>query len=63
MTEHHDEQYWFNTRTGRVERGNQSIASELLGPFATEAEAARATDKLQENARRWAEEDAENEDS
>lgn len=50
-------EYWFNTRTGKVEYGKQSIDSELLGPFATEAEASRALDKLQENAKKWADED------
>lgn len=57
MTRDHD-QYWFNTRTGEVEHGKQSLATDLLGPFATEAEAAKAPERLQENARRWAEEDA-----
>ncbi|MGO2110821.1 MAG: SPOR domain-containing protein [Pseudoclavibacter sp.] len=55
-------EYWYNSRTGEVEQGKQSLASDLIGPFATHAEAARAPDKLQENARRWAEEDAENDD-
>lgn len=63
MTDHEHDQYWYNTRTGQVEHGKQSIASELLGPFPTEAEAARANEKLQENARKWAEEDAEEENS
>ena len=62
MTTHHD-QYWFNTRTGQVEHGAQSLASDLVGPFATEAEAARAPEKLQENARKWAEEEAAEENS
>ena len=55
-------EYWYNVHTGEVERGKQSIASELLGPFATEAEAKRAPEKLQENARKWAEEDAAEDD-
>ena len=57
MTEHRTE-FWYNSRTGQVEAGQQSLTSELIGPFATEAEAARAPEKLQENARKWAEEDA-----
>ena len=32
-------EYWYNTRTGEVEEGKQSIATELVGPFATQAEA------------------------
>ncbi|GGA58031.1 hypothetical protein GCM10011490_04870 [Pseudoclavibacter endophyticus] len=66
MTEQHDREtstsYWYNTRTGEVEHGKQSIASDLVGPFATAAEASRAPERLQENARRWAEEEAENDD-
>lgn len=50
-------EYWYNERTGEVERGKQSIATDLIGPFATEAEAARAPQKLQENAQKWAEEE------
>lgn len=58
MTEKREDEFWYNTRTGEVEQGKQSIASERLGPFPTAAEAARANDRLAENARRWAEEDA-----
>lgn len=58
MTDTREDEFWFNTRTGEVEKGKQSIASERLGPFATEAEAARANEKLAENARKWAEEEA-----
>lgn len=60
MSDH--DSYWFNTRTGQVEHGKQSLASDLLGPFATEAEAARAPERLQENARKWAEEEAAEDD-
>ncbi|MBO1901896.1 methionine aminopeptidase [Leucobacter weissii] len=52
------EQYWFNTRTGAVEEGPQSLAQERLGPFATREEAERANEIVAERARRWAEEDA-----
>ncbi|MGK2854842.1 MAG: SPOR domain-containing protein [Microbacteriaceae bacterium] len=51
-------QYWYNRRTGVVEEGRQSLASELIGPFATRAEAERALEKLRENAAKWAAEDA-----
>jgi hypothetical protein len=57
MTEQQRE-FWFNSRTGEVEEGKQSISSERLGPFNTPEEAAHANDKLAENARKWAEEDA-----
>ncbi len=51
-------QYWYNRRTGVVEEGRQSLASELIGPFATRAEAELALEKLRENAEKWAAEDA-----
>ena len=52
------ESYWFNTRTGEVEEGPQSLAPERLGPFATREEAARANEIVAERARKWAEEEA-----
>lgn len=58
MTDKHEDEFWFNTRTGEVEKGKQSISSERLGPFPTAETAARANEKLAENARKWAEEDA-----
>lgn len=58
MADTRDDEYWFNTRTGKVERGKQSLATDRLGPFPTAAEAARANEKLAENARKWAEEEA-----
>jgi uncharacterized protein YfcZ (UPF0381/DUF406 family) len=51
-------QYWYNRRTELVEEGRQSLASELIGPFATRGEAERALEKLRENAAKWAAEDA-----
>lgn len=62
MTRDAQHEFWYNTRTGEVEAGKQSVATELVGPFATEAEAARAPERLAENARRWAEEEAAEED-
>lgn len=55
------ETYWFNTRTGEVEDGPQSLSVDRLGPFSTREEAARANEIVAERARKWAEEDA-NED-
>ena len=51
-------EYWYNTRTGEVEKGKQSLATDLIGPFETEAEAQRGPEKLQQNAQKWAEEEA-----
>ena len=52
------ETFWFNTRTGQVENGPQSLSVDRLGPFATAEEAARANEIVAERARKWAEEDA-----
>jgi hypothetical protein len=50
-------EWWYNTRTGQVEEGAQSIGSHRDGPFATRAEAERAPQIIAERARRWAEEE------
>lgn len=52
-----DDQWWYNTRTGQVEHGMVSPAPDRAGPFATEAEAAKAPERIRENSRRWAEDD------
>lgn len=36
------EQYYFNTRTGRVERGKQSGWQDRMGPYASAGEARKA---------------------
>ncbi|HAM27754.1 MAG TPA: methionine aminopeptidase [Microbacteriaceae bacterium] len=53
-------EWYYNIRTGEVEEGRQSLASELDGPFATREDAARAPEIIAERARKWAEEDAAN---
>jgi|1185.fasta_scaffold894699_2 hypothetical protein len=50
--------WWYNSRTGQVERGPQSNALDRVGPFATEEEARHAPEKLRENSQRWAAEEA-----
>lgn len=50
-------QYWYNIGSGRVEKGPQSDWSKLLGPYATEAEAATAMEKVQARNEAWDEED------
>lgn len=49
--------YWFNTRTGAVEEGPQSLSIARVGPFKTREEAERATEIIEERARRIREED------
>lgn len=35
-------EFFYNTRTGQVEEGRQSVATELMGPYTTREEASRA---------------------
>lgn len=51
------ETYWYNTRTGEVEEGPQSLSIDRIGPFPTRAEAERAPEVVAERAKKWAEED------
>lgn len=46
-------QYWFNTHTGQVEVGKQSIALYRLGPFASREEAERAPQIIADRAAEW----------
>lgn len=57
MTLTQDVGYWFNTQTGSVEFGPQSLSLERIGPFATRAEAERGLDIVAERARLLREED------
>ncbi|GGE87908.1 SPOR domain-containing protein [Mycetocola zhadangensis] len=57
MAEDPSKQYWYNMKTGQVERGYQSPSVDRAGPFATEAEATHALDKMRANSRKWAEEE------
>lgn len=50
--------WWYNLKTGAVEQGFESPSANRAGPFETRDEAAHAMDKLHDNARKWAEEDA-----
>lgn len=52
------DQYWYNLKTGQVEHGYQSPSVDRAGPFNTAEEAAHALERLRENSRKWAEEDA-----
>ena len=57
-----EEKYWYNLKTGEVERGPQSLGIDRAGPFDTAAEAANAPEIIKERSRAWAEEDARNRD-
>jgi len=51
-------EYWFNTKTGEVEAGKQSIAPYLIGPFHTAAEAEKAWEAVRERSAAWEAEEA-----
>jgi hypothetical protein len=57
-----EEKYWYNLKTGEVERGPQSLGIDRAGPFDTAEEAAKAPEVIKERSRAWAEEDARNGD-
>ncbi|MDO5635268.1 MAG: SPOR domain-containing protein [Micrococcus sp.] len=52
-------EFWYNVRTGEVERGAQSDWSQLLGPYGSEAEARSAMDRVRANNEAHDAEDAE----
>lgn len=52
--------YWYNTTTGKVETDdNRGQAWEMMGPYETEAEAARALQTAQKRTEKWDAEDRE----
>ena len=53
-------QWWYNNKTGEVEEGAQSLGADRDGPFDSREAAARAPEIIAERARRWAEDDAQN---
>jgi hypothetical protein len=57
-----DDKFWYNLRTGQVERGMQTPAPDRAGPFDTVEEAARAPEIIRERSRKW-EEDERREDA
>jgi hypothetical protein len=52
-----NEQFWFNVATRKVERGQQSLALNRLGPFDTEEDALRAEEIVRQRGREIALED------
>ena len=50
-------EYWFNVRTHEVEEDRQSDWSQLIGPYATRAEAERALEKVQQRNDAWDKDD------
>lgn len=52
------QKYWFNQRTGEVERGFLSPAIYRIGPFETPEQAQSALDTIRERNAAWDAEDA-----
>ncbi|TKV28216.1 SPOR domain-containing protein [Arthrobacter sp. NamB2] len=50
-------EYWFNVRTHEVEEDRQSDWSQLIGPYATRAEAEKALEKVQQRNEAWDKDD------
>jgi hypothetical protein len=55
----HKIEYWFNTKTQRVEIGKQSLSLERIGPFASFQEAERALEIVAERAKAARDDDRE----
>jgi hypothetical protein len=51
--------YWFNLKTKQVEQGLKSSSLDRIGPFDTEAEAAKAEAVVAARAEEWKQQDAE----
>ncbi|MDQ1128598.1 SPOR domain-containing protein [Microbacterium sp. SORGH_AS_0888] len=56
------EKYWYNLKTGEVERGYESPAPDRAGPFDSAEEARNAPEVIRERSRQWAEDDAREDD-
>ncbi len=57
-----ENKYWYNSATGETEYGLVSPSIDRIGPFDTAEDAARAPETLRERSRRWAAEDAAEDD-
>ncbi|MFC8683191.1 SPOR domain-containing protein [Microbacterium ureisolvens] len=56
------DKYWYNLKTGEVEKGFESPAPDRAGPFDTPEEAAKAPEVIRERSRAWAAEEAREDD-
>jgi hypothetical protein len=55
-----DRQYWYNVATRQVEEGHRSSWQNLMGPYATRAEAEEALAKAAARTEAWDREDERN---
>lgn len=52
-TDGEPEQYWYNTKTGLVEKGRLTAALNRIGPFETREEAENALEIVRTRAKQW----------
>lgn len=52
-----ERKFWFNLTTGQVEEGQQSPWDQVMGPYATREDAARALDIARERNEAWDDDD------
>jgi len=52
-----EQEFWFNTKTGEVEVGKQTLAVYRIGPFSSREEAQKAYEILKNRSEKWDEED------
>jgi hypothetical protein len=57
ISEEHETEYWFNTKTMSVEVGKQALALYRIGPFETREEAENALEILRSRSKAWADEE------
>lgn len=46
-------EYWYNLSSGQIEQGQQSDYSQLIGPYASEAEAQKALETAAAKSKAW----------
>ena len=54
------QEYWYNVTTKQVEEGHRSSWQDLMGPYATRAEAEQALAKAAARTEAWDREDEQN---
>jgi hypothetical protein len=57
-----EDKYWYNLKTGQVERGFESPSVDRAGPFDSAEEAAAAPQVIAARSRAWSEEEAREDD-
>ena len=57
MNENENVEFWFNTSTGQVEVGPQSLSIDRIGPFATRELAENALESIRRKAAQLRRED------